>query len=161
MSLEVLDLRPLSRGSANAMCEILVEAEDGGFRQLLPWLILGEVSFIASSQGERHIIEAALPEEMTDFEHSPVKLVSFEVIGLRFERLYQGVTYFGAHIPYDRSSRRSFRIPAKGYDPGLEAETCTHCETPHPIVNVAPHHCQALLEEMQGRRIEIRVGPVR
>lgn len=151
------DLREFSRDSDRICTQILVE--DAGLN-LVPWLTLGEIN-LQSIRGGSHMLRAPLAGGATDEEHDTAQLISMELLGLRWDSVYGGVSTFEAYIrPPHAYNPDNFRVPSEDYK--MSVVFCKWCPTngrkPHLISDYLPPHNKKLHDLLSGRRIEIRTG---
>jgi hypothetical protein len=158
MSIEALDLRPLSRNADRVECVIFVKEKF----QWVPWVHLGEASIQSGREGV-NTIKSYMGFDATDQEEDSAYIFSINVIGLRYTSTEYGRSTFEAWIRPDDPD--SFKVPAADYDPihDADAETCDgrHCGgKPHPIVPYVPEANRTLFSTLRGREIQIHIGPV-
>lgn len=159
--IDLLDLRDFTRNSSQMDCKIFVETQDED--TVVPvdklWIQAGEVSFSEDREGVTTIF-AHTDQGATDPFHDSTQAFSFEVVGLRFQSLFYGMSMFIAYIRPHPGLDLQFRVPKAGANPFVGATTCTECEKPHPLIEMfRPEPNADLYEKLRGVRIKIIVGP--
>lgn len=154
------DLRRFSRDSDRVLTQIRVEDDA---LSLIPWLTLGEISLTHDRSGS-YTLRAPLSGGATDEEHDTADLLRIELIGLRFDCVYRGLSVFEAYIrPPGAYNHDNFRVPAEDFK--MSGKFCSWCPAngrpPHLITDYLPPHNKELSSLLAGRRIEIWTGAAR
>jgi hypothetical protein len=128
------------------------------------WITCGSISLISldySNNLNLWSVRCCL-DKATDFEHDAASILSFDVVGLDFEFMNNGMSCFNGWIQSDDSE--SFRIPPPDYDPLKGSVKCKECkgDYSHVIVQEGfyiPRANQELWEKFRGMKVRIITGP--
>lgn len=128
----MLDLTKHSRPGMQTYIELK------SWRGSTPWVKCGQVEIMRPHDGVSRV-NVRGPEGFTDFEHDTVKVLSFDLIDVRFMGFWGGTLmvngYFRPQTPTD------FRFPTKEWLDGLNKTTrCKDCKPMHQIVSEG-HYC--------------------
>ncbi len=98
----------------------------------------------------------------TDFEHSSVYAFCLDTVGLEWEFLHDGMTYYKGWVRADESE--GFKIPNPDYSPLKGSTNCKECtDRRHVIVKegfYVPKPNVDLWNQVRGLMVEIRTGPL-
>ena len=152
---ELLDLRSVTRDADTFTTTVLIRDPET-YRSVV-WIKAGKADL--RNEGDQQFLRIRLDYGVTDFEHDSAIAVNIDLIGLKFESVYNGTLCAKAWIATEKESM--FRVPQSGYNPS-EADdvlTCESCKKPHPLVEYLPEENHKLWHKLRGSQIEIRLGP--
>lgn len=153
--MELLDLSHICMGGDKV--ETLIQVMTEGYHWET-WLKLGVISI--DRRNHSHSISSKLKGGTTDIEHSPCHAASFNVIGLEFDRMYNGESWFYAYIETFRGFVQ-FNVPASNeYNPIEDAESCDECGNHLITDKYLPPDNKKLYRSLSGQQIRIIVRPL-
>lgn len=155
----LLDLRTIAR---EHHCCTFIRLETPFYTEHQPklWIVSNMVEFREQgrSKGE-YTLYSRLVAGATDFEHDSGYAFSFPVVGLQFVSCYYGRPQFEAWIkPGLNVYGEDFNVPPEDYDPVADAEVCSDCAEPHPIVPYLSCHNAELYQKVAGCKVIIEMG---
>ena len=123
----------------------------------IDWLTLGSCEIMPHNRGQFWSVKSYF-DHHTDGEHDSASIVTFDVIGLRFEMYMYGQAHVEGWIRADDVN--AFRVPTKDWDPFAGGVKCPQCtgKDKHLMVNYLPPENPALYDLVRGRQIQIVTG---
>ena len=139
------------------------------YRSHFEWLRFSQCSIRRFERHDREVWQvSSYLLNATDFEHDPARVLSFEVVGLKYTGTDYGRTSVSAWIKSD--SVEDFRVPPPDYNPltHKDVEKCKgkrYCKRgePHLILPEGfylPKPNVELFEQVRGSFIELTTGQV-
>lgn len=156
---DLLDLTSITRDSKTCYTHIILE--NPLTHDPEPWIYCGRVNIQKKNDSGVYIVKSYLDYGITDFEHDSALAFSFEVIGLQFNFVDNHQSVFTGFIKPPLSTYDSFNIPAKDFNPLLDATKCDseYCKKEHLIIeDFLPDNNLKLGSKLGGLKVDIRFG---
>lgn len=133
LKVDLLDLTAITRSSKMETC---ISVKPNRYISPQTWIKCGVITLTQPVHRVGRYDIRCILKSATDFEHDHAHAFRMGIIGLTFDFMDNGSSYFNAYI--DPESPLDFHVPNPGYDPFVGAVKCRdkHCSNnPHVIVD--------------------------
>jgi hypothetical protein len=162
MTIELLDLRPITRRSNRLLTQISLRKSIYDFKDGV-WIKAGECFRIDKTLKEwpSYELSAKLKDGATDGEHDSAFAFSIPLVGLEYTGVHwHGVSFKAMIDPsVDSEDGRAFNVPSADFNPfDNPKHVCTQCDDKHIFTDYLPPHDAELYKQMSGMWVDIHIG---